>query len=120
MPTSRLPLLALALLWACSSSTSVICSDLAVPAVIVEPQDSATAAPLAQGTRGVAHDGSFSDSLRTRSPTSLQAAFERPGTYTVTVVHPGYADWVRSDVLVLRGVCHVQSVTLQARLQVLR
>ena len=118
MPTSRLALLSLALLWACSSTTSVMCSDVAVPAVVVEPQDSLTGASLAQGARGAVQDGSFLDSLRTRNPTSLQAAFERPGTYTVTIVQPGYADWMRSDVQVQRGVCHVETVTIQARLQV--
>jgi len=115
--TARLSLLCLAFLSACSGATSVMCNDVAVPAIVVDPQDSATGAALALGASGSVQDGTFLDSLRTRSPESLQAAFERAGTYTVTVVRVGYADWVRSDVRAQPGVCHVQTVTLHPLLR---
>jgi hypothetical protein len=76
-----------------------------------------TEGPLAAGARGSVRDGTFLDSLRPFTSVSLQGAGERPGTYTVTIVHPGYADWLLADVRVHRDVCHVVTVNLQARLQ---
>ena len=108
---------ALVLCSACSGRDLVICTTNFAPAVVVEIHDSTTGVPLAQGARGAVQEGTFIDSLRPRTSTSLQAAGERPGTYTVTVVHPGYVPWLRTDVQVQRGECHVQTVTLQALLQ---
>jgi hypothetical protein len=101
----------------CGTSDPIVCTAQFVPGIVVEVLDSATRASLVQDARGAAQDGAFIDSLRPLSPTTFQAAGERPGTYTVTVVHPGYIDWVRPDVQVRLGVCHVQTVTLQALLQ---
>jgi len=102
---------------ACTSNDLVICTAQFVPGIVVEVQDSVSGASRVQGAQGAVHDGPFLDSLRPHSPTSLQAAGERPGTYNVTLSHAGYADWVRTGVQVERGVCHVQTVTLQALLQ---
>lgn len=101
----------------CGTSEVVVCTAQFVPGIVVEVLDSATKASLVQGARGAVQEGAFIDSLHPLSPTALQAAGERPGTYTVTVVHPGYIDWSRPDVQVHEGVCHVQTVTLQALLQ---
>jgi hypothetical protein len=44
------------------------------------------------------------------------AAHERAGTYGVEVVHPGHATWTAGGVRVANGICHVQTVTLEANL----
>lgn len=44
----------------------------------------------------------------------LIGAWERPGTYTVTVDKPGYERWVREQVEVEAGECHVVPVRLEA------
>jgi hypothetical protein len=46
----------------------------------------------------------------------LMAAFERPGTYSVTVSKAGYLDFAINDVVVTAGVCHVNAVTVEARM----
>ena len=117
MRTTLATIPALALCIACSGRDLIICTTNFAPAVVVEIRDSTTGAPLAQGARGAVQEGTFIDSLRPLSSTTLQAAGERPGIYTVTVVHPGYSQWLRTDVHVQRGECHVQTVTLQALLQ---
>ena len=116
MRTSSLSVLALPLLWACSN-LPVMCTDVALPAIVVDVQDSITGANLVVGTRGVVQDGAFVDSLHLYSPSGLQAASERAGTYALTVAHVGYADWSRSSIRVRRDACHVQTVTVQARLK---
>ncbi|MEO5580406.1 MAG: PEGA domain-containing protein [Gemmatimonadaceae bacterium] len=47
----------------------------------------------------------------------LSLAYERAGTYTVTVTKPGYREWRRTGVQVGRDECHVITVPLTARLQ---
>lgn len=115
MRTVSLSVLALPLLWACSN-LPVMCTDVALPAIVVDVQDSITGANLVAGTRGVVQDGAFVDSLHLYSSSGLQAATERAGTYALTVAHVGYADWSRSSIRVRRDACHVQTVTVQARL----
>jgi hypothetical protein len=44
----------------------------------------------------------------------LIGAWERAGTYTVTVDKPGFESWVRDDVEVEAGECHVVPVRLEA------
>jgi len=46
----------------------------------------------------------------------LMAAFERPGTYAVTVSKAGYLDFTINDVVVTAGACHVIPVTVEAPL----
>jgi hypothetical protein len=41
---------------------------------------------------------------------------ERPGMYTVEVVHPWYQPWTREGVWVRSGECHVKTVNLRAEL----
>ena len=117
MRTTLATIAGLALCTACTGRDLIVCTTNFVSGVVVEIHDSTTGAPLVQGARGAVQEGTFIDSLRPRTSTSLQAAGERPGTYTVTVVHPGYAPWLRTDVRVWPGECHVHTVTLQARLQ---
>jgi hypothetical protein len=44
-------------------------------------------------------------------------AYERAGTYTVTVEQQGYRPWSRSGVRVTKDECHVRGVSITARLQ---
>jgi len=47
----------------------------------------------------------------------LAGAGERPGTYTVTVARTGYYNQTTTGVVVTAGVCHVNTVTVEARMQ---
>jgi hypothetical protein len=44
----------------------------------------------------------------------LAGAWESPGTYRVTVEKRGFEPWVREDVRVEPGECHVTPVRLEA------
>ncbi|MFN2382919.1 MAG: hypothetical protein ABR559_01490, partial [Gemmatimonadota bacterium] len=68
------------------------------------------------GAIGVAVEGAYADTLHAFSATSLGGAFERPGTYAVTVRKPGYREWRVTGVSVTSDACHVRPVQLQARL----
>jgi hypothetical protein len=108
---------------ACSSPTSTVCTLEFRPGVAVYVKDSVTGAGVASGASLVVREGSYKDSVA--APNSrpdldnyaLLAAGERSGTYQVTVLKPGYAAWLQSNVRVTSNRCHVNTVNLTALLQ---
>ena len=94
------------------------CTDEMRPGILVDIRDSVTSEFLASGARSIARDGEFADTVPaqiTGFPHSL--AHERPGTYTLTVERANYATWTRTGVVVTDGRCHVNTVSIIARLQ---
>ncbi len=93
-------------------------------AVAVYVRDAASNASIATGATLVLRDGPFADSITSPfyNPSDNQGAlitpntFERAGTYAVTVRRANYASWDTAGVRVTRNVCHVNTVTLTARL----
>jgi hypothetical protein len=108
---------------ACSGSTSLACTLEVRPGVAVYVKDSLTSAGVASGASLVVREGSYKDSVATPDSrpdlddSPLFAAGERAGTYQVTVLKPGYAAWLKSNVRVTSNRCHVNTVNLTALLQ---
>ena len=108
---------------ACSGSTSPVCTTEFRPGITVYVNDSLTNAGIASGASLVVRDGSYKDSVAAPdgrpdlNSSPLFAAGERAGVYQVEVTKTGYAGWVKSDVEVTANQCHVNTVTLTARLQ---
>ena len=100
-----------------------VCTANVAPGVNVLVQDSASGARVASGAQLIARDGAYADSSSYPAnhpeldSSPLQGAFERGGTYSVTVRRAGYRDWTRNNVSVTKGACHVNTVTLTALLQ---
>lgn len=121
---SLLPALALALA-GCDSHSPASCLASVEPAVLVEVLDSVSSEPAAFGATGSLSEGPFLDSLTIPGlglypPESLaymRGGDERPGTYSVALLKPGYQPWHQSGVRARRGTCHVETVRLTARLQ---
>ncbi len=105
MPT----LLVLApLLGACTSP--YFCTTEARAAISVSAIDADTRTPVT-GWHGIVRDGDYRDSLRFGG-----AAYERAGTYTVTIEAVGYQTWTRGGIVVTDGECHVNGVSVVAEL----
>jgi hypothetical protein len=108
---------------ACSGASSPVCTLELRPAVAVYVKDSLTRAGVASGASLVVREGSYKDSVSFPNSTpgldnsALIAAGERSGTYQVTVLKPGYAAWLQSNVRVTSNECHVNTVNLTALLQ---
>ena len=129
---SRLPLyLCPLLLLACNDPfEGFACTADIRPAIEVRLVDGVTgmeglpvlglSAELTARRFGTVRDGGYVDSLRARGFSgnkqllSVAAAGERPGQYDVLVRIDGYGDWRALGVTVEDGVCHVQTVELQA------
>ena len=98
------------------------CTAIAVAGINVKVIDSLTGAPVASGSLVRATEGTFTDSASVPAnrsdldSLSIPLVFERPGTYQVTVEHAGYRIWTKSDVRVRDSGCHVDPVSLTARL----
>jgi hypothetical protein len=80
------------------TSIEAVCPITPFPAIEVEVRYAATEEPAWWGTRGIVQDGNFVDSLFATSEFAedsstaflLAAAFDRPGTYDVTVERTGF------------------------------
>jgi hypothetical protein len=105
----------------CDILGPTVCTTEAVPAIIVEVRDAGTQAPAANGATGYARDGDVEVVLENWDPQedalTLVGAYERAGTYSVTVEKPGYQSWKQGAVVVTRGECHVRTARLTANLQ---
>lgn len=121
MRVRSLPLLLCLAGCSASAPTDVVCTAVALPGVSVEVRDADTQAGLAAIARGAVTEGLFVDSLRAiGSSTTMQAAYERPGTYTVDVRATGYQPFTTVGVKVTKGECHVNTQTITVNLQKVR
>jgi hypothetical protein len=104
---------------ACDWSTGIDCTLDIRPALRVEVQDSITSAPAGQGARIIAKDGVYADTVEVDGPFDgpYRLADERSGIYTLTVEQEGYRLWSRSGIRVTDNECHVETVSIVARLQ---
>jgi hypothetical protein len=104
---------------ACQLPGSVACTLEARAAVSIDVRDSVTNAAVGRGSTIIARDGAYADTAEITGvfdgPYGL--AYERAGTYTVTVDQQGYRPWSRAGIRVTKDECHVRGVSITARLQ---
>ncbi len=101
----------------------LVCTTEARAAISLTVVDSLTGQPAAfTGLFARVADGTYTDSTTHFFTTpgsgavSTALAYERKGSYTVTVGAAGYQNWVKTGVNVTAGECHVNGVVLTARL----
>ncbi len=114
-------LLALVLTLGCKASNStdpIVCTTEARAGINVVVRDADTQAGIAALARGAVTDGAYVDSLRANgSTTTMAAAYERPGTYTVDVRATGYQGFTTTGIIVTKDACHVVPQTVTVNLQ---
>jgi len=89
------------------------CTTEAVAGITVDLRTEAGDTLLVTDATGRAVDGALVADLEPFFD-QLIGAWEQPGTYEVTVEKPGFEPWVRQDVRVEPGECHVTPVRLEA------
>src|SRR5688572_25680130 len=107
-------------LWACRNPLDFGgCDTYASPALRLSVIDARTGATLPglEGARAIARDGAFADTALLVNATTGGIAYERPGTYDVTVEYPGYLLWSRTNIAVTSDRCHVRTKSITASLQ---
>ena len=100
----------------------IACTLEAVAGITVKPVDSETGAVLSGPTTLIVREGLYADTVRTTTgalplPVTVSAAYERAGTYTIVVRHPGYREFAQTGVEVTRDPCHVHPVRITAELR---
>jgi hypothetical protein len=98
-----------------STTDPIACTLNAVAGIVVTTVDSATGQPVQAVAQVIVQDGAYTDKAIALPP-QYYAAYERPGTYLVSVSLAGYQLWQMPNVVVRRGQCHVTSAQLTARL----
>lgn len=121
----RLPVVVI-ILAACSSNNTesppgpTVCTMEARAGIVVEPVDAATGRPVAGTTTVIAREGAYADSASAdvstmQQPATIGAAYERKGTYNVTVRNPAYRPF-ETSVTVTADACHVIPQRIRASL----
>ena len=89
----------------------IVCTASIDPGLTVRVTDARTGEGV-MGATVTATDGDYVEVLDPpgSSSGSHVGAYERPGTYTLTIEAQGYVSQTIEDVVVERGVCHVHMV----------
>lgn len=101
---------------------NVICTMEARSAITVEIVDTSTGQTPRGVTTLTVRDGDYTetatiDGNMANAANTMGVAYERAGSYRVTVSNPNYGVWERENVRVTRDECHVQTVRLRAELE---
>lgn len=105
------------------SEPGAVCTQEARPGLQVELKDKATGATTGfTNVVVIARDGAYSDSASfpaypPQFQTAVSLAYERAGTYALTVRADGYQPWERSGIVVTADRCHVITQTFTALLE---
>lgn len=101
------------LLFSCQASdnddifcTTEVKAGLNVSVLLVE---SSSSIPISDGVTVVATDGNYTETLQffdAQNPI-FYGAYERAGTYTLTVTKPGRRTYVSQPIVLTRDICHV-------------
>jgi hypothetical protein len=107
--------------WGCSTAEPTVvpnCGDIGLPAITVTLLDERNDQPIQAQALVIARDGTYADTARDAHlgfPT-YALAYNRAGTYSVTVKATGYQPWQREPVVVLEDRCNVVTIPLAAHL----
>ena len=97
------------------SPTGVNCPDVAIPAISVATLNLFTGQPITGIAEVVVRDGAYADTAHgIGSPPRYAAAYNRAGTYTISVQAPGYRAWEYTGAVVRPGICNVTTLPLAA------
>lgn len=106
---------------ACSGdddNNDVICTEEARAGLNVTVKDAETAQVLGEGVTVVAADGAYTETLQyLDAPAQFVGAWERAGTYTLTVTAEGYETFTSQPIAVGEDECHVISEIITVQLQ---
>lgn len=99
----------------CDVLNPPLCTTQPVFGVEVSVFDSIDGEPVTEGLAGILVDADYTAAMLVTGH-ELWGAGERPGVYTVFVTAPGYEPWVKTEVEVVEGKCHVSTERIEANL----
>ena len=108
--------------FACSgdddANNDVYCTEEAKAGLNVTVKDAETGVTITDGITVVAADGNYTETLESFSGSSQFAgAWEREGTYIITVTGEGYQTYTSDAITVEADICHVIPEIITVTLQ---
>ncbi len=102
----------------CDEDDEIICTQEAKAGLNITVKDAVTDELLSMGVTVIAQDGSYTETLEQFPNEEVPVfigAWERVGTYVVTVSKEGYQTFTSEPIVVTADVCHVipQQVTVE-------
>lgn len=102
----------------CDDDDEIYCTQEAKAGLNITVKDAVTDELLSTGVTVIAQDGSYTETLEDFPSDEVSVfigAWERVGTYVVTVSKEGYQTFTSEPIVVTADVCHVipQLVTLE-------
>ncbi len=113
----------LAFFWACNTDDDktedpVFCTLEARAGIEIIVKDAVEGTILTEGVEVILTDGEYTETLTSFSKeTSFYGAYERVGTYTITVNKNEYKTSVTNSVTVEKDICHVITEKIEVFLE---
>lgn len=104
----------------CEDDDEIYCTQEAKAGLNITVKDAVTDELLSTGVTVIAQDGSYSETLEQFPNEEVPVfigAWERVGTYVVTVSKEGYQTFTSEPIIVTADVCHVIPELLTVELQ---
>lgn len=104
----------------CDDEDEIYCTQEAKAGLNITVKDAITDELLSTGVTVIAQDGSYSETLEQFPNEEVPVfigAWERVGTYVVTVSKEGYQTFTSQPIVVTADVCHVIPELLTVELQ---
>ena len=116
LPVLAAALCGVVLLAACTQGSVGACATYAAPGISVNVVDTAGNSGTVLNTKIVVRDGIWADSIdsSTRNVTSFSTAYERTGTYAITVTGTRVKTFAITGVVVQQNGCHVRTREITA------
>lgn len=102
----------------CDEEDDIICTQEAKAGLNITVKDAVTDEVLSTGVMVIAQDGTYTETLEQLPNNEIPVfigAWERVGTYVVTVSKEGYQTFTSEPIVVTKDVCHVipQQITVE-------
>lgn len=104
----------------CEEDDEVYCTQEAKAGLNITVKDAVNGEFLSTGVTVIAQDGSYSETLEQFTNEEIPVfigAWERIGTYTITVSKEGYQTFTSEPIVVTADVCHVIPQQINVDLQ---
>ena len=113
----RILLATLLTVGACGTTEPIFCTEEARAGINVTITDALSGNALATGSTLTIREGDYVESSTEAFGNTMAGAWERAGTYEVSIAREGYHTWMQSGLVVNEDDCHVISVTLDVALE---
>jgi hypothetical protein len=104
----------------CDDDDQIFCTQEAKAGLNITVKDAVTDEVLSTGVEVIAQDGTYTETLEQFPNNDIAVfigAWERVGTYTVTVSKEGYQTYTSELIVVTADVCHVIPQLITVNLQ---